>query len=204
MFWSVGIYNCRSRCEYICFAACFKCSMWLAQGCWFWSLHFPISRCPKCVLFTCLYLDTMQILETGKGTIQPGTGMAEFIVRYRAIVYRPFKGETVDGVVGNVNKVSFQNFKTCLILLDSRVEWHCWYTPCCSMCAIDGLLRWSWSSERFRFKSCKLSFIIRQYLALLTYASSISAARLPFWSSMQTVNTTRYEIRPKFKSTLFQ
>jgi DNA-directed RNA polymerase II subunit RPB7 len=48
----------------------------------------------------------MQILETGKGTIQPGTGMAEFIVRYRAIVYRPFKGETVDGVVGNVNKVS--------------------------------------------------------------------------------------------------
>lgn len=31
--------------------------------------------------------------------------MAEFIVRYRAIVYRPFKGETVDGVVGNVNKV---------------------------------------------------------------------------------------------------
>ena len=31
--------------------------------------------------------------------------MAEFIVRYRAIVYRPFKGETVDGIVGNVNKV---------------------------------------------------------------------------------------------------
>ncbi|KAK9893724.1 DNA-directed RNA polymerase II subunit rpb7 [Cystobasidium minutum MCA 4210] len=47
------------------------------------------------------------ILETGKGTIQPGTGMAEFIVRYRAIVYRPFKGETVDGVVGNVNKMGF-------------------------------------------------------------------------------------------------
>lgn len=47
----------------------------------------------------------MQILEVGKGTIQPGTGMAEFIVKYRAIVYRPFKGETVDGVVGNVNKV---------------------------------------------------------------------------------------------------
>lgn len=31
--------------------------------------------------------------------------MAEFIVKYRAIVYRPFKGETVDGIVGNVNKV---------------------------------------------------------------------------------------------------
>jgi len=47
------------------------------------------------------------ILEIGKGTIQPGTGMAEFIVQYRAIVYRPFKGETVDGVVGNVNKMGF-------------------------------------------------------------------------------------------------
>lgn len=36
--------------------------------------------------------------------------MAEFIVRYRAIVYRPFKGETVDGVVGNVNKVRIEPF----------------------------------------------------------------------------------------------
>lgn len=36
--------------------------------------------------------------------------MAEFIVRYRAIVYRPFKGETVDGVVGNVNKVRSEPF----------------------------------------------------------------------------------------------
>lgn len=50
----------------------------------------------------CFYLN--QILEVGKGTIQPGTGMAEFIVQYRAIVYRPFKGETVDGTVGIVNK----------------------------------------------------------------------------------------------------
>ena len=48
---------------------------------------------------------TPQILEVGKGTIQPGTGMAEFVVKYRAIVYRPFKDETVDGVVSIVNKV---------------------------------------------------------------------------------------------------
>lgn len=83
----------------------------------------PVSS-PSTAYLKCV-CSNVQILETGKGTIQPGTGMAEFIVRYRAIVYRPFKGETVDGVVGNVNKVSFQNFKTCLILLDSRVEWHC-------------------------------------------------------------------------------
>lgn len=30
--------------------------------------------------------------------------MAEFIVKYRAIVYRPFKDEVVDGTVGIVNK----------------------------------------------------------------------------------------------------
>lgn len=30
--------------------------------------------------------------------------MAEFVVKYRAIVYRPFKDETVDGTVGIVNK----------------------------------------------------------------------------------------------------
>lgn len=50
-------------------------------------------------------LQIPQILEVGKGTIQPGTGMAEFIVRYRAIVYRPFRDETVDGIVKIVNKV---------------------------------------------------------------------------------------------------
>ena len=31
--------------------------------------------------------------------------MAEFVVKYRAIVYRPFKDETVDGIVSIVNKV---------------------------------------------------------------------------------------------------
>lgn len=34
-----------------------------------------------------------------------GSGQAEFITRYRAIVYKPFKGEVVDAVVNNVNKV---------------------------------------------------------------------------------------------------
>lgn len=34
-----------------------------------------------------------------------GTGQAEFVTKYRAIVFKPFKGEVVDGVVTNVNKV---------------------------------------------------------------------------------------------------
>lgn len=33
-------------------------------------------------------------------------GQAVFRLRYQAIVYRPFRGEVVDGVVASVNKVS--------------------------------------------------------------------------------------------------
>jgi DNA-directed RNA polymerase II subunit RPB7 len=49
----------------------------------------------------------VSILDIGKGMILPGSGQAEFITRYRAIVFKPFKGEVVDGVVNNVNKVRF-------------------------------------------------------------------------------------------------
>jgi len=37
-------------------------------------------------------LDTFQISE---GKILPGSGLAEFTVGYKAVVWRPFKGETV-------------------------------------------------------------------------------------------------------------
>lgn len=37
-------------------------------------------------------MDTFDISE---GRIVPGTGLAEFTVQYRAVVWRPFKGETV-------------------------------------------------------------------------------------------------------------
>ena len=47
----------------------------------------------------------VSILDIGKGMVLPGVGQAEFVTRYRAIVYKPFKGEVVDGVVGNVTKV---------------------------------------------------------------------------------------------------
>jgi hypothetical protein len=47
----------------------------------------------------------VSILDIGKGMVTGGTGQAEFITRYRAIVFKPFKGEVVDGVVNNVNKV---------------------------------------------------------------------------------------------------
>ena len=47
----------------------------------------------------------VSILDIGKGMVMPGSGQAEFVTRYRAIVFKPFKGQVVDGVVNNVNKV---------------------------------------------------------------------------------------------------
>lgn len=40
--------------------------------------------------------------------IQPGRGFVLYPVKYKAIVFRPFKGEVVDAVVTQVNKVQIQ------------------------------------------------------------------------------------------------
>ena len=45
----------------------------------------------------------VSILDIRKGMTLPGT-QAEFVTRYRAIVFKPFKGEVVDDVVNNVSK----------------------------------------------------------------------------------------------------
>ncbi|KAI9813743.1 MAG: DNA-directed RNA polymerase II subunit [Phylliscum demangeonii] len=47
-------------------------------------------------------MDTYEVTE---GRIIPGSGGAEFTVHYRAVVWRPFKGEVVDGVITSVNKM---------------------------------------------------------------------------------------------------
>ena len=47
-----------------------------------------------------------------------GSGQAEFVTRYRAIVFKPFKGEVVDAVVNNVNKVGSSKFFSLLIVLN--------------------------------------------------------------------------------------
>ncbi|VDP15128.1 unnamed protein product [Soboliphyme baturini] len=41
----------------------------------------------------------------GSGLIQPGRGFALFPVKYKAIVFRPFKGEVIDAIVSQVNRV---------------------------------------------------------------------------------------------------
>ena len=41
----------------------------------------------------------------GSGVIQPGRGYVVYPVKYKAIVFRPFKGEVLDAVVTQVSKV---------------------------------------------------------------------------------------------------
>jgi DNA-directed RNA polymerase II subunit RPB7 len=47
------------------------------------------------------------IASVGLGKINDGTGLVTFPIAYRAIVFRPFKGEVVDAVVTQVNKMGF-------------------------------------------------------------------------------------------------
>ena len=44
----------------------------------------------------------LSIDDISEPKIVPGTGFAQYNVGYRAIVWRPFKGEVVDGMVSSV------------------------------------------------------------------------------------------------------
>ena len=46
----------------------------------------------------------------GAGIIQPGQGFVVYPVKYKAIVFRPFKGEVLDAIVTQVNKVQIDAF----------------------------------------------------------------------------------------------
>jgi len=54
--------------------------------------------------FTICVLDNILISE---GKVIPGSAFAEFTVHYRAIVWKPFKGEVVDGTVGTCIEAGF-------------------------------------------------------------------------------------------------
>ncbi|KAK5087512.1 DNA-directed RNA polymerase II subunit [Exophiala xenobiotica] len=44
----------------------------------------------------------MDIYNISAGKVRPGTGIAEFTILYRAILWKPFKGEAIDCVVQGV------------------------------------------------------------------------------------------------------
>jgi DNA-directed RNA polymerase II subunit RPB7 len=37
----------------------------------------------------------MDMVDIGEGRVMPGIGQAEYTIRYRAIIWKPFRGETV-------------------------------------------------------------------------------------------------------------
>lgn len=52
-------------------------------------------------------ISIMDTFDISEGRILPGTGLAEFTVGYRAVVWRPFKGETVRAVRPNSHVIVF-------------------------------------------------------------------------------------------------
>jgi len=65
-------------------------------------------------------ITVMDTFDVSEGRILPGSGLAEFTVRYRAVVWRPFKGETVDAIVTSVNYEGFHAMAGPLQLFVSR------------------------------------------------------------------------------------
>ncbi|KAL6041532.1 DNA-directed RNA polymerase II subunit RPB7, variant 2 [Balamuthia mandrillaris] len=47
------------------------------------------------------------VVSIGKGQVVSGNGFVTFPITYKAVVFRPFKGEVVDAVVTQVNKMGF-------------------------------------------------------------------------------------------------
>ena len=52
----------------------------------------------------CVLDSTMEISE---GMVIPGTGRVEYTVTYRAVCFKPYRGEVVDGLVSSVIKSGF-------------------------------------------------------------------------------------------------
>ncbi len=46
--------------------------------------------------------------SVGAGLIQPGEGFVTYPVKYKAIVFRPFKGEVLDAVVTQVRNKYYE------------------------------------------------------------------------------------------------
>jgi DNA-directed RNA polymerase II subunit RPB7 len=47
----------------------------------------------------------VSVESVGKGVLQSNTGFALYEIEYKAIVFKPFKNQVVDGIVTTVNKV---------------------------------------------------------------------------------------------------
>jgi DNA-directed RNA polymerase II subunit RPB7 len=77
----------------------------------------------------CIFDTSIHISE---GFVIPGTGRVEYTVDYRAVCFKPFRGEVVDGIVQNVIKsgffvdvgplLAFVSDSVCAVSLESQVR----------------------------------------------------------------------------------
>ncbi|RKP22493.1 hypothetical protein SYNPS1DRAFT_33589 [Syncephalis pseudoplumigaleata] len=49
----------------------------------------------------------LHLSKMSRGRVLPNIGLADLHARYTAVVFKPFKGEVVDGIVTTVNKMGF-------------------------------------------------------------------------------------------------
>ncbi|SAM05989.1 hypothetical protein [Absidia glauca] len=52
-------------------------------------------------------ITVVSLMNISKGKVLPGSGLAEFRVKYQAIVFKPYRGEVLDAVISTVNKMGF-------------------------------------------------------------------------------------------------
>jgi DNA-directed RNA polymerase II subunit RPB7 len=54
-----------------------------------------------------MIIQIIEVDDVSDPVLVPGTGMAKYTLSYRAIVWRPFRGEVVDGMVTSVVNTGF-------------------------------------------------------------------------------------------------
>ncbi|CAI5942497.1 unnamed protein product [Closterium sp. NIES-64] len=65
-------------------------------------------RCDGCIEGRHGFVVAVTTVESvGTGIVRDDTGYVTFPVRYQCVVFRPFKGEILEGVVTTVNKMGF-------------------------------------------------------------------------------------------------
>ncbi|BDD60186.1 hypothetical protein MAP00_005335 [Monascus purpureus] len=62
----------------------------------------------------------MDMVDIGEGRVVPGSGSAEYTIKYRAIVWKPFRGETVDAIVTSVKPTGIFTLAGPLVVFVAR------------------------------------------------------------------------------------
>jgi DNA-directed RNA polymerase II subunit RPB7 len=66
-------------------------------------------------------ISIMDTFDISEGRILPGSGLAEFTVGYRAVVWRPFKGETVS--IFHSATLGYHCSPSCILTLPRLMRW---------------------------------------------------------------------------------